>query len=339
MVLMNSPKTEKSLWTIDEGAMLILGNLKVGKSTLFSRLVRNRFHPITKNGDEVMLHVSAGPIVDGKHLLDIPGIYSLYDRSEDAAVIRMLLFMQKVGSILLVLDAKNLRRGLALLLQITQLKIPVVVAINMVDEATQRGIQLKLDQLKRVLQVPVIPLVATEGHGIRQLRRSLGQAKPLPLDLDMPEPLLELVASLQLELDAQELAFAPGMATFLSANLPDVMEYFRRRISPPVLDRVESILRESRSKITLHSDIALINAALSHAERLAQELMEVHSPPKPSFFDKLGVWTRRTWTGIPIAFVVIGLCYVIIGWFGANVLVDLLEGKLYGEILHPWIEQ
>ena len=95
LVLMNSAKTEKSLWTIDDGAMLMVGNLKVGKSTLFARLVKNRFHPITRSGDDVMLHVSDDPVANGKQLIDIPGVYSLYDRSEDAAAIRLLVFMKK----------------------------------------------------------------------------------------------------------------------------------------------------------------------------------------------------------------------------------------------------
>ena len=177
-------------------AVLLVGNLKVGKSTLFDAWVgRHRAHSVYP-GTAVELAVgrTAGP--QGHEVVDAPGCYALDERSEDSHVVRDLLAPRApgprlVGRVVLVLDAKNLRRGLVLAQEVAETGVPAVVALNMVDEARQRGLDVDPDALSRELGVPVVGTVATERHRTGALLRALASARPLRLRADWPGALAE----------------------------------------------------------------------------------------------------------------------------------------------------
>ena len=117
-------------------------------------------------------------------LLDLPGSYSLQVRSPDEAVARDVLLGRQSDTprpdlIICVVDASNLERNLYLVAQMLELQIPVVVALNMVDMAEQRGTVIDLMALRERLGVPVIPMVATRGVGFIELRQAVSRS-PLP---------------------------------------------------------------------------------------------------------------------------------------------------------------
>lgn len=114
-------------------------------------------------------------------LLDLPGSYSLQVRSPDEAVSRDVLLGRVPGTprpdaIIAVLDASNLDRHLYLVAQFLELGIPVIVALNMVDVAEKRGLVIDLLALKNSLGVPVIPMVASRGQGLIELKQALSRA-------------------------------------------------------------------------------------------------------------------------------------------------------------------
>lgn len=257
-------------------AILLVGNLKVGKSTVFSNLVGQRRQRIQLPGSGMELdagRLSAGPY---RHLVDTPGFYSLQDRSEDAELVRELLAGGQAGAVLLVLDAKNLTRGLILLLELTEFDVPVTVALNMCDEARQRGVEVDVPGLSEILGVEVISTVATEGRGLGQLRRALATARRPQV---RPEP-------------------------------------------------------ENAT-----SAIGKLEAARNQAEQLASRVMSSRPAARATWKERLAELSRKPASGIPIAVLVLFVTYLFVGWFGAGVLVDLLEGKLFGEALIPWLEK
>ncbi len=164
----------------------IAGNPNTGKTTIFNALTGLRQK--VGNYPGVTVEKKTGRFF-GSHgeqmeLIDLPGSYSLQVRSPDEAVARDLLLGRVAGErrpdvIIAVVDASNLDRHLYIAAQMLELGIPVVVALNMVDVAEERGLKIDLVELKERLGVPVIPMVAAKGTGIIELKQAVSRS-PLP---------------------------------------------------------------------------------------------------------------------------------------------------------------
>ncbi len=150
-----------------ELTIALAGNPNVGKSIIFNQLTG--VGVICANYPGVTVDICLGTT---KYLgrtigiVDLPGAYSFGAAAEDQLVTRRFLFEEQPGALIYVLDATNLERNLYMLLQLIDFKIPLVVMLNLVDEAARRGIAVDADRLSSLLGVPVIPAVATEGRGV-----------------------------------------------------------------------------------------------------------------------------------------------------------------------------
>ena len=161
----------------------IAGNPNTGKSTIFNLLTGLRQKVGNYPGVTVEKKTGRffGSHGEAMELLDLPGSYSLQVRSPDEAVSRDLLLGRVPGTprpdaIIAVLDASNLDRHLYLVAQFLELDIPVIVALNMVDVAEERGLTIDLLALRDSLGVPVIPMVASRGRGLIELKQALSRA-------------------------------------------------------------------------------------------------------------------------------------------------------------------
>ena len=154
----------------------LIGNPNAGKSSLFNHLTGlnqkiGNFPGVTvdkKTGSCIMVeHVNA-------EIIDLPGTYSLYPKSQDEQVVFDILTNPQdknyPDTIIVVADASNLKRNLLLFTEIKDLGIPIVLAINMVDVAKRQGISINIEQLKTKLGVPVVAINARTGEGIDWLK-------------------------------------------------------------------------------------------------------------------------------------------------------------------------
>src|SRR5690606_21434290 len=157
----------------------VAGNPNVGKTSLFNVLTGSRHEVGNYPGVTVERRVGhLASRFDGHamQVVDLPGTYSLTATSEDEAVaFRALTGADEAPPdvILLVLDASNLARNLYLALQVLELGLPVVVALNMVDLAKQAGVTIDPEALEAALGVPVVPTVARIGEGLDALIKVL----------------------------------------------------------------------------------------------------------------------------------------------------------------------
>lgn len=158
--------------------ILLMGNPNVGKSVVFSRLTGARV--IVSNYPGTTVDFSKGIMrIEGEkaEVIDVPGCYSLKPttKAEEVAV-----KMYGEGDLVInVIDATNLERNLFLTLELLERKLPVIIALNLWDEARHVGINIDVNKLEELLGVPVVPTVAVTGEGIKEVVSRLGEAKSL----------------------------------------------------------------------------------------------------------------------------------------------------------------
>ncbi len=152
----------------------MVGNPNVGKTAILNALTGGNFQVGNFPGTTVE-RKEGKTVIDSVtvEFIDLPGIYSLKAYSADEEVSRKFLFEGDYDLILNVIDASNLERNLYLTLQLCSTKSPMVIALNMIDEAEKRGILVNSKKLSEFLGVPVVETVAVRGEGIDRLRRAI----------------------------------------------------------------------------------------------------------------------------------------------------------------------
>ncbi len=147
----------------------LAGNQNCGKTTLFNQLTGSNQH--VGNFPGVTVERKDGVIRGHKDctVVDLPGIYSLSPYTSEEIVTRDFLLNEHPDGIINILDATNIERNLYLSMQLMELDIPMVIALNMMDEVRENGGTIKIEELKKGLGVPVVPISASKNEGIDEL--------------------------------------------------------------------------------------------------------------------------------------------------------------------------
>ncbi len=147
----------------------LIGNQNCGKTTLFNQLTGSNQH--VGNVPGVTVERKSGILKKHKTVtvVDLPGIYSLSPYTSEEVVTRDFLIKSKPDGIINIVDATNIERNLYLTLQVMELNIPMVIALNMMDEVRSNGHTIQIEKLSEVLGVPVIPISASKNEGIDEL--------------------------------------------------------------------------------------------------------------------------------------------------------------------------
>lgn len=152
----------------------IVGSPNVGKSVVFNSLTGAYVTVSNYPGTTVNVSRGKAKIEDKEfEIVDTPGMYSLMPVTEEERVARSILLKEKPEVILHVVDAKNLERMLPLTLQLVEAGLPIILDLNMMDEAEATGIEVDIGKLEQELGIPVVATVATTGRSIGRLRRML----------------------------------------------------------------------------------------------------------------------------------------------------------------------
>ena len=147
----------------------MVGNQNCGKTTLFNALTGSNQH--VGNFPGVTVDQKMGEIKDGKSgsVVDLPGIYSLRPYTQEEIVTRDFILNEKPDGIINIIDATNIERNLYLTLQLLELRVPMVLALNMMDEVHANGGTIDVRELSRCLGIPVVPISAAKGEGVSEL--------------------------------------------------------------------------------------------------------------------------------------------------------------------------
>jgi ferrous iron transport protein B len=322
----------------EKTGIALIGNMNVGKTTLFGRMCGGEGESINIPGSTVS--IQRGRLKrDGRKVFDTPGICSIFSGNEDERVCKELLLhhngKQERTGIVLVADAKNLKRSISLALQYAEFGLPMLISVNMIDEAPSRGISIDYEKLGQKLGLHVKQTIAREGIGIGKLMAGLDALKPAQSRMSYPEwveEYLDTVAGL-----LQNDLISPRLIGMLLLTRDSVIEqYIAHRFGPGMHARLRDLAEECRLKQIQSCDILLNSLFNKKAEQIVNEIQVVEPPSKSPLLIKFGDWCTQLSTGIPIALMVLFFMYLFIGSFGATFLVDTINGTIFEGVLIPW---
>jgi ferrous iron transport protein B len=302
----------------------IAGNPNCGKSALFNTLTGIRQK--TGNWPGVTVERKAGYArIDDREVtvVDLPGIYSFDAASLDEVVTRDYLLSREADLVVNVIDAANLERNLYLTVQLLEMGVPLVIALNMMDVARRRGVELDVDDLSRRLGCPVVPIVAVSGEGLSELQTRMlavadaRQAPGFPLAHD--EAVEQAIDRL-----------APALGDVESANRRWLaLKLLEGDAGPEVLsavrDTAETVRAWADAKFGQDISLAIADSRYTHAHAVARAVTVRQPGSARTFSDRIDGLVLGRWTGIPLFLTVMYLMFL----FTINVggaFIDFFDG-------------
>jgi ferrous iron transport protein B len=199
----------------------LVGNPNTGKSTLFNVLTGLNQKIGNFPGVTVDKKVGYSKLPDGRtaEIVDLPGTYSLYPKSQDESIVFSVLADRHnpltPDLVIVILDATNLKRNLLLYSQVADLKIPVIIALNMMDLANRSGMTIDVALFSKKLGVPVVPIAARKLEGIDELKKAISYANSIALQqdsIDVAAIAPQLIEGISRELNIDNPYFALQLA-------------------------------------------------------------------------------------------------------------------------------
>lgn len=318
-------------------AILLVGHPNVGKSVLFHRLTGAYVNVSNYPGTTVEVTRASARFDSHAELLDTPGVLALPSRSDDERATVRALLNESCRSLIQVGDAKNLRRTLTLTALLADLGVPMVLALNMHDEATARGVTVDVAALAEELAIPVLATVATGGEGIGELTGSLGRASVAD-HLLRYDPALEgdiaAVAEAIGEIAPHPVLAARGLAILYLGN-DDEVEHWLHAHAGDRYPRLESLRQDARARADGDLPTLLSRERTAAADALAGAVTRRAVKSSPLLSQRVGQAVVHPVWGIPILLGVLYLVYQFVGVFGATTLVGLFEEGLFEGVLNP----
>lgn len=318
-------------------AILLVGHPNVGKSVLFHRLTGAYVNVSNYPGTTVEVTRASTRFDRQAMLLDTPGVLSLPSRSDDERATMRALLRENTRCLVQVGDAKNLRRTLTLTALLAELGVPMVLALNMHDEATARGVTVDIPALAEELGIPVLATVATGGEGVGELTSSLQHALP-------PQPLLRYDAEIESAIIATTVAIsrlaphprlaARGLAILFLGGDAEVAVWLAEQAGESFAE-LAALRQQADARVTGKLPTLLARERTEAADTLATSAIQRAAKSSPLLSQRIGHYVVDPLWGVPILLGVLYLVYQFVGVFGATTLVGLLEEDLFEGILNP----
>ncbi len=336
--------------------LALAGNQNCGKTTLFNQLTGSNQHVGNFPGVTVDQKIGQVRGQKGCSVVDLPGIYSLRPYTAEEIVTRDFILNQKPDGIINIVDATNLERNLYLTLQLLTLRVPTVLALNMMDELTGNGGSIDVQKMAQTLGVPVVPICAATADGVSELideavRVAEGKILPQVYDFCEPGPVHRCIHAVchQIEDHAQAVGINTRFAaTWLiegDSGIEDAL-----KLDQNEKELIEHSVLQMEQERGLDRNAALADMRYSFIEKLVREAVV---KPRESRQHRRSVQADKILTGkytaipifIGVMFLIFFLTFHVIGAFlsdllalGIDRLTALTDAALTAYGLNPVVQ-
>jgi ferrous iron transport protein B len=315
----------------------LVGPPNVGKSALFNRLTGAYVTVSNYPGTSVEVVRGGMRSLDHIEVLDTPGLYSLLPTTEEERVTQRIVLSGECDVVVHVVDMKSLPRMLPMTLQLLEVGRPLVLALNMADEAERIGLRVASDALAQRLGIEVVPVSAIRNRGVHELVAAIGRARQTPRRPVYENGVGEAIASVRGQLTG---VYPVDATAFVSLLLQGDTET-AALIKATENGKGDAAFTAASAAIAHFGGPSSYRIAVERqrmADRLLEDLIDRDSAIAYGWRERLGDLLATPLVGFPvlIAILYLGL-YKFVGGFGAGTLVDLLEGGLFETYINPWL--
>jgi ferrous iron transport protein B len=326
---------------IGTGNIALVGHPNVGKSVIFQRLTGQRVVVSNYPGTTVEVARGAPRALPGFTLIDTPGVIAFPPYSEDEQVTARLLVNEPIRAILQVGDAKNLRRTLLLTLQLAEMGLPLVLALNMMDEAQARGVALDCQQLAQVIDAPVIPTTAISGQGVDRLTEAVRSAGPCRFRLEYPPEIEAALADFEAQaataVESRPSIHPRALGLLWLSGDAVVTDWLRLHLEADRFSHLSAQRKALQGPGPGSLAARIQQARLAYIEQLASAALLSDGEHGEGWTARLSSLTTHPIWGWGFLALVLYAIYWFVGIFGAGTLVGLLEEQLFGQVINPFV--
>ena len=312
----------------------LAGNANVGKSVIFNYLTGLHQHIGNWPGKTVeraegTLHFK-GYTID---IVDLPGIYSLSTYSLEELVSRKYIAVERPDLVINVADASVLERNLFFTLQLIELETPMIMALNQMDMAKNKGIEIDVRKLEELLGIPVVPTVATKGVGISQLLEkaieAIEKGQTTRRKIRYGEEIEERITKVAEMIERIQFWYPPR---YVAIKLLEGDEEITReisRIDPQIAFAAEKLANEIENLHGHSCSTVITSERYEVAGCVARQAQKIVTPTKPPLAERLHTMTTHKIAGYPIMASVLLLMFYSVFTFG-NHASEFINNFLYG---------
>lgn len=320
--------------------LMLVGNPNVGKSVIFGTLTGKYATVSNYPGTTVEVTAGVSSIHGEKYgVVDTPGVNNLVPQSDDERVTRDILLNQKADAVILVCDAKNLRRSLLIAFQIAEMGLPFSIALNMFDEAASRGINIDFKKLKEMFGVDVVPTIATQKKGIDVLLKGIPHQAKSHFSFSYSSDIEEGINAIEKLLPDSNIS-KRAMAIMLLSGDDTLVHWLHKNLPKETITKIEEMQSRVQSRFKEPLNYIINKERLKIVDKIVAEVVSedvgVRKGRTAAFISRISM--HPIW-GVPILLAVLYIMYAFVGKFGAGTSVDFFEDTIFGEYLNPWAKR
>ena len=282
----------------------IVGNPNCGKTTLFNALTGSKQE--VGNWPGVTVDKKTGRYsFEGNdvEIVDLPGIYSITPAStsgEDERIARDYILTDEAQAVINIVDASNLERNLYLTAQLIEMRVPMVVAVNMLDIAKNHKIEVDLKALQKALGCPVVGLVAAREQGVRELQKTVAEflknPQLPPMNVSFDERIEKAREAITQGLRKEGVERPEWFALQLVEGAPGIED----KLPTEAYAKVKKIVDEVNAAYDGDADIVVADARYNFVNRITQKALIRHGEMSNTMTDKIDRVVLNRWLGLPI---------------------------------------